>query len=149
MCRQLVERGSDNFYFHPEGKGCFVPPPQGEDPRRVLIKVMTHKQVSNLARQKFTEHELAEFRARFDAHDKDGGGTICAEELAYVIRELGQEVNPAKLKATIGAVDADGDGEIDFDEFMQMELLMEAGLIAAREQLLLEQEEASLDWRTY
>jgi outer membrane protein OmpA-like peptidoglycan-associated protein len=149
VCRQLVERGSDDFFFHADGRGCFVPPPGGEDPRRVLIHVMTPHEVTELAMKKFTEEEVEEFRMRFNEHDKDGGGTICPEELALLLHSLGQDPTPERLRAIIGAVDQDNDGEVDFEEFVQMELLMQAGLIHQREQEILDQEEIALDWTRY
>lgn len=52
--------------------------------------------------------------------DKDGGGSISSSELAAVMRSLGQNPTEEELKEMIADVDEDGNGEIDFEEFLQM-----------------------------
>merc|ERR1712173_411860 len=67
-----------------------------------------------------TEEQIAEFKEAFSLFDKDGDGTISTKELGTVMNSLGQKPTPQELENMIKEVDTDGNGEIDFDEFLAM-----------------------------
>ena len=67
-----------------------------------------------------TEEQIAEFKEAFSLFDKDGDGTITTKELGTVMRSLGQNPTEAELQDMINEVDADGNGTIDFPEFLDM-----------------------------
>ena len=67
-----------------------------------------------------TEEQIAEFKEAFSLFDKDGDGTITTKELGTVMRSLGQNPTEAELQDMINEVDADGNGTIDFPEFLSM-----------------------------
>ena len=69
-----------------------------------------------------TRAQVQEFKEAFDIFDVDGGGTITAEELGEVMKSLGQKPTRAQLEAMVREIDADGDGAIDFPEFLTMML---------------------------
>eukprot|EP01087_Luapelamoeba_hula_P016063 TRINITY_DN4900_c0_g1_i1.p1 TRINITY_DN4900_c0_g1~~TRINITY_DN4900_c0_g1_i1.p1 ORF type:complete len:168 (-),score=45.36 TRINITY_DN4900_c0_g1_i1:73-552(-) len=69
---------------------------------------------------KLTEEQVAEFREAFSLFDKDGDGTITAAELGTVMKSLGQSPSETELRDMISEVDANGDGQIDFNEFLTM-----------------------------
>nr|KAG5711886.1 hypothetical protein BaRGS_026327 [Batillaria attramentaria] len=66
------------------------------------------------------EEQIAEFKEAFSLFDKDGDGTITTKELGTVMRSLGQNPTEAELQDMINEVDADGNGTIDFPEFLTM-----------------------------
>merc|ERR1712125_189784 len=48
-------------------------------------------------------------------------GTITTKQLGTVMRSLGQNPTPAELQDMINEVDADGNGTIDFPEFLSLQ----------------------------
>uniref|UniRef100_A0A0C9RGW5 TSA: Wollemia nobilis Ref_Wollemi_Transcript_25331_947 transcribed RNA sequence n=1 Tax=Wollemia nobilis TaxID=56998 RepID=A0A0C9RGW5_9CONI len=73
-----------------------------------------------MAAESLTEEQIAEFREAFGLFDIDGDGCITTNELATVIRSLGQNPTEAELKDMVSEVDADGNGTIDFSEFLNL-----------------------------
>ncbi|KAF4737860.1 Calcium binding protein [Perkinsus olseni] len=64
--------------------------------------------------------DLEEFREVFSLVDIDRGGSISTEELGTLMETLGVKVTPDELEAMVADVDENGNGEIDFDEFVQV-----------------------------
>ncbi|KAK7605593.1 hypothetical protein V9T40_007451 [Parthenolecanium corni] len=79
-----------------------------------------NKFVSSALADQLTEEQIAEFKEAFSLFDKDGDGTITTKELGTVMRSLGQNPTEAELQDMINEVDADGNGTIDFPEFLTM-----------------------------
>ena len=63
------------------------------------------------------ETEVKKLQKAFSIFNADGSNTISAEELAIVMRSLGQDPSPIELKELIEEVDVDRSGSIDFEEF--------------------------------
>jgi len=70
--------------------------------------------------RQLTEEQIAEFKEAFSLFDKDGDGTITTKELGTVMRSLGQNPTEAELQDMINEADADGNGTIDFPEFLSL-----------------------------
>ncbi|CCI42495.1 hypothetical protein ABG067_006984 [Albugo candida] len=70
--------------------------------------------------EQLSEEQICEFKEAFSLFDKDGDGTITTKELGTVMRSLGQNPTEAELQDMINEVDADGNGTIDFPEFLTM-----------------------------
>lgn len=68
--------------------------------------------------EQLTEEQIAEFKEAFSLFDKNGDGTISDKELGVVMRAIGQNPTEAELTDMINEVDADGNGTIDFPEFL-------------------------------
>lgn len=69
---------------------------------------------------KFTPEQIAEFQDAFSLFDKDNSGTISCEELGTVIRSLGHVPTDKELRLMVMRADKDGNGEVDFAEFLEL-----------------------------
>ena len=59
-------------------------------------------------------------RDSFAMYDKDGNGSISLGELREVLRNLGEKVTNDDINQIIQIADTDGDGEIDYKEFVDL-----------------------------
>ncbi|CAL9186029.1 unnamed protein product, partial [Musa hybrid cultivar] len=66
----------------------------------------------------FTEEQITEFYETFCLFDKDGDGSIALEELSTVIKSLGLKPFQEELQGMISEGDVDGNGTIEFAEFL-------------------------------
>ncbi|XP_031628406.1 calmodulin-A-like isoform X4 [Contarinia nasturtii] len=67
-----------------------------------------------------TEEQVAEFKEAFMLFDKDEDGTITMAELGVVMRSLGQRPSENELRNMVNEVDINGNGTIEFNEFLLM-----------------------------
>ncbi|KAH7652276.1 EF-hand-containing protein [Dioscorea alata] len=67
-----------------------------------------------------SEEQISEFQEAFCLFDKDGDGCITLDELATVIKSLGQNPTEEELHDMISEVDSDGNGTIEFSEFLHL-----------------------------
>jgi len=67
-----------------------------------------------------SDEQISEFKEAFSLFDMDGDGTITTKELGKVLRSLGQNPSEADLQDMLNEVDTDGNGTIDFHEFLTM-----------------------------
>ncbi|KAG5645669.1 hypothetical protein DXG03_005507 [Asterophora parasitica] len=79
-----------------------------------------HAHKTKTMADQLSEEQISEFKEAFSLFDKDGDGTITTKELGTVMRSLGQNPTEAELQDMINEVDADGNGTIDFPEFLTM-----------------------------
>ncbi|CAH1793156.1 unnamed protein product [Owenia fusiformis] len=87
----------------------------------ICVILLTNKITGSLAMaDQLTHEQIAEFKEAFSLFDKNSDGTITTEELGTVMRSLGQNPTEAELQGMINEVDTDGNGAIDFPEFLTM-----------------------------
>jgi calmodulin len=68
--------------------------------------------------ENLSEEKITEFKAAFELFDKDRDGKITVKELGTVMRNLGQNPTDSELTEMINEVDLNGDGTIEFKEFL-------------------------------
>ena len=59
-------------------------------------------------------------RAAFQIFDKDGSGAISAKEIQDIMGGTGEPEELMEWQQVIDELDKDGNGEISFEEFVQM-----------------------------
>merc|ERR1711988_1791586 len=67
-----------------------------------------------------TEEQIEEIREAFNLFDADNSGAIDVRELKAAMRALGFEVKKEELKKMTSDIDNDGNGSIEFGEFLEM-----------------------------
>lgn len=81
----------------------------------VVAKTSLRQMVDSLS-----EEQLAEAREVFQLFDLDGKGEIGTRELSFALAQLGQHPTPEELDKMVAEFDDDGDGAINFEEFLVM-----------------------------
>ncbi|CDO51781.1 similar to Saccharomyces cerevisiae YBR109C CMD1 Calmodulin [Geotrichum candidum] len=61
-----------------------------------------------------------EIREAFRVFDRDGNGFISAAELRHVMTSIGEKLTEEEINAMIKEADANGDGQIDYNEFVTL-----------------------------
>ncbi|KAI9300521.1 calmodulin [Cunninghamella echinulata] len=67
-----------------------------------------------------TQEQIDEIREAFNLFDKDNDGAISSKELGTAMRSLNMNPTEAELQDMIMEVDKDGNGIIDFNEFLTL-----------------------------
>ena len=67
-----------------------------------------------------SEDEVAEIKEEFKEVDVDGNGTVSPEELQKFMKEQGEKIPEGVINVMVAIVDTDGDGKINYEEFLQM-----------------------------
>ncbi|KAF3456922.1 hypothetical protein FNV43_RR01576 [Rhamnella rubrinervis] len=86
----------------------------------IVFNVVVHLLLGPVSKDLLSEEQIVEFKEAFCLFDKDGDGCITIEELATVIRSLDQNPTEEELQDMINEVDADGNGTIEFAEFLNL-----------------------------
>ncbi|XP_046336538.2 calmodulin-like [Haliotis rufescens] len=66
------------------------------------------------------EDSEEEYRAAFRLFDKDGDGSISATEVKAFLINMGENWTEEEIDDMINEADADGNGEVDYEEFVKM-----------------------------
>jgi calmodulin/calcium-binding protein CML len=64
-----------------------------------------------------------ELREAFGVFDRDHDGHISKAELRHVMISLGEKLTDEEVEGMIAEADLDGDGLVNFDEFVRMMML--------------------------
>ena len=67
-----------------------------------------------------SEGQIAEFKEAFTLFDRDNDANITCQELGMLMKSLGQPQNFRDLNQMVNEIDVDGNGVIDFSEFLNL-----------------------------
>ncbi|CAF2596906.1 unnamed protein product [Rotaria sp. Silwood2] len=68
----------------------------------------------------FSEEQIAVYEESFSLLDKDGDGNISNHEIRCLMNSLGYAPSEEDISSVISKVDINGDGSVDFHEFLTM-----------------------------
>ena len=83
--------------------------------RGIFVEYSTQKKAMD-----YTKELIQIFQKTFDMFDRDRSGTITVSEMGQVLRAAGQNLSDQEVGQIIRKVDKDQDGEISFQEFLQL-----------------------------
>ena len=78
--------------------------------------VVDFPEFAKMMQQRRKQNALAEFQI----FDKDGSGTVSAQELKEVLKKFDVDISDETLDGMIKEADTDGDGSINYAEFMKI-----------------------------
>ncbi|KAI8072601.1 calmodulin [Gongronella butleri] len=81
------------------------------------------------------QDQITELREAFDLFDRDHNGYIDTKELGAVMKSLQMNPSEAELQDMINEADADGNGTMDFNEFLTLMAKKQRDTDAAQELL--------------
>ena len=70
-----------------------------------------------------------DIREAFKVFDKDGNGYISTAELRHVMAGLGEKLTDDEVDEMIREADVDGDGQLNYQEFVKVNVLRTHNLI--------------------
>lgn len=73
---------------------------------------------SDLESKAVYDQQLSELKQAFGAFDRDGSGTIAKHELQACLHTMGVHPTPAEFDYLYQSMDTDGDGVVNFQEFL-------------------------------
>ncbi|KAI9481501.1 MAG: calmodulin [Benjaminiella poitrasii] len=73
-----------------------------------------------MSRVKDSDNSDNDLNDAFKVFDKDNNGYITQDELRSVMSQLGQNLSNTELEQMIKEADTDGDGQINYKEFIKM-----------------------------
>ncbi|CAJ1329398.1 unnamed protein product [Effrenium voratum] len=75
-------------------------------------------------REYFVPERIEDLKETFDSFDVSGDGRIGADELYGMFKKLGKNLTRTQIREVMREVDADGSGEIEFEELCILEIKM-------------------------
>ena len=68
---------------------------------------------------KLSEEQITRLQQGFTTVDTNGDGQVTKEELKSLLSQLGESIDDAVIDEMIKIADVNGDGKVDFNEFVK------------------------------
>ena len=66
------------------------------------------------------EEKIAEYKEAFDMFDKNKKGTISDTDITKIMKNFGYPMKKSEAQKLVAEIDNNGDGELDFEEFVTL-----------------------------
>ena len=66
------------------------------------------------------EDKLKEYKEAFDMFDRNKKGTLSIGDITKIMKNFGYPMTKEEARSMLSNVDASGDGEVDFEEFVML-----------------------------
>jgi len=93
---------------------------QTSDNKMHILGHFVGKQYNAIVAQPITPQDMNELKNAFASFDKNDDGFISKQELSEAMTCLGHKISNEELDDIIKAVDSDGNGLVDFKEFINL-----------------------------
>lgn len=103
------------LFGRPDATGATIKRLGCQNVRDNLVPSESQKSINGLSKR-----QVKAFREVFDLFDGNGGGTIDADELDETLRSVNICLESHQIAEVMLSIDHDGNGEIDFEEFMHL-----------------------------
>ncbi len=100
-----------------------------------LRRVPSIKEQASSTQPRLSDAQVEELKETWKLFDLDGDGFMTELELGNVIRSMGGRPTRATLRELIAEVDEDGNGKIDFEEFLTL-MTRETGHVDINDEIL-------------
>jgi len=110
-----------------------VSPPKKEDPKDKKKSSPSDKKGGKKTNEKIKiklsipEDKIEEYKDSFDYFDREKNGFITIQELKGLLHSLGRKTEEANVKQYIDEMDQNGDGKVDFEEYISIIEKYDAG----------------------
>ncbi|KAH0565166.1 hypothetical protein GP486_001444 [Trichoglossum hirsutum] len=88
--------------------------------KAILTLLIVLEFLTMMARKMKDTDSEEEIREAFKVFDRDNNGFISAAELRHVMTSIGEKLTDDEVDEMIREADQDGDGRIDYNEFVQL-----------------------------
>jgi len=85
-----------------------------------LLSPKKHAKPAPLLAPSTSHGRFEEFRGLINFFDEDGDGKISPTELQNCLRIIGEDLSAEDAEAVVKLIDSDGDGQLCFDEFIEL-----------------------------
>ena len=86
-----------------------------------MAKRQTNREYVTISKKlDIPEEKVAEYKEAFDMFDRNKKGTVSIGDLTKIMKNFGYPMSKEEAKSMISNVDASGDGEVDFEEFVML-----------------------------
>ena len=86
-----------------------------------MAKRQTNREYVTISKKlDIREEKVAEYKEAFDMFDRNKKGTVSIGDLTKIMKNFGYPMSKEEAKSMISNVDASGDGEVDFEEFVML-----------------------------